>query len=93
MEQETNNEATVDKELDEQRPNENGQLAISGHIKIFDPNSGEVIVDKRNAIHYENISEALEVALAHSDMVPDYTNSEIDELVCDYWNDLWSKYA
>ena len=41
----------------------------------------------------ENISEALEVALAHSDMVPDYTNSEIDEVVCDYWNDLWSKYA
>ena len=41
----------------------------------------------------ENISEALEVALAHSDMVPDYTNSEIDELVCDYWSDLWSKYA
>jgi|TARA_B110000285_G_scaffold199532_1_gene232772 hypothetical protein len=65
MEQETNNEATVDKELDEQRPNENGQLAISGHIKIFDPNSGEVIVDKRNAIHYENISEALANSLAN----------------------------
>ena len=41
----------------------------------------------------ENICEALEVALAHSDMVPDYTNSEIDEVVCDYWNDFWSKYA
>ena len=41
----------------------------------------------------ENISEALEVALANSNMVPQYSNSDIDDLVCDYWNDLWSKYA
>jgi hypothetical protein len=41
----------------------------------------------------ENISEALEVALANSSMVPQYSNSDIDDLVCDYWNDLWSKYA
>ena len=41
----------------------------------------------------ENIGEALEVALANSNMVPQYTNSDIDDLVCDYWNDFWSKYA
>ena len=41
----------------------------------------------------ENICEALEVALANSNMVPQYSNSDIDDLVCDYWNDLWSKYA
>ena len=41
----------------------------------------------------ENISEALEVALANSSMVPQYSNSDIDDLVCDYWNDFWSKYA
>jgi hypothetical protein len=41
----------------------------------------------------ENIGEALEVALANSSMVPQYSNSDIDDLVCDYWNDLWSKYA
>ena len=41
----------------------------------------------------ENIGEALEVALANSSMVPQYSNSDIDDLVCDYWNDFWSKYA
>ena len=64
MEQETNKEVIVDQQ-DEKRPNEAGQLAISGHIKIFDPNTDEVIVDKRNAIHYENISEALANSLAN----------------------------
>jgi hypothetical protein len=32
---------------------------IEGFIKITDPNSGEVLVDKRNSINYENISEAM----------------------------------
>tara|TARA_R110002167_G_scaffold74703_7_gene208875 strand:+ start:165 stop:824 length:660 start_codon:yes stop_codon:yes gene_type:complete len=64
MEQENANEDLVT-ESEEVRPNENGQIAISGHIKIFDPNSGEVIVDKRNAIHYENISESLANSLAN----------------------------
>ena len=52
----------TDKEV---APNENGQIAISGHIKIFDPNTDEVIVDKRNAIHYENMSESLANSLAN----------------------------
>jgi hypothetical protein len=65
MEQENANEEVVTESVEESRPNENGQIAISGHIKIFDPNSGEVIVDKRNAIHYENISEALANSLAN----------------------------
>lgn len=37
----------------------NYQLKIEGFLKIHDPNNGEVFVDKKNAIHYENISEAL----------------------------------
>ena len=65
MEQENVDEELVAESVDEKRPNENGQIAISGHIKIFDPNSGEVIIDKRNAIHYENISEALANSLAN----------------------------
>ena len=34
---------------------ENGVL-LQGHIKITDAKTGEVIVDKRNAIPYENMS-------------------------------------
>jgi hypothetical protein len=32
---------------------------IEGHIKIYDPESKEVYINKRNAIHYENMSIAL----------------------------------
>ncbi len=32
---------------------------MEGHIRIFDPETGEDYVNKRNAIHYENMSEAL----------------------------------
>lgn len=39
---------------------------IEGHIKIHDPVSKEVYVDKRNAIHYENISVALAQSVANS---------------------------
>lgn len=29
------------------RPNENGSFAVMGHIKIFDPNTKEVLVESR----------------------------------------------
>lgn len=32
---------------------------VEGFIKIYDPNSGEVFVEKKNAINYENMSEAI----------------------------------
>ena len=32
---------------------------VEGFIKIFDPNSGEVFVDKKNAINYETMSLAI----------------------------------
>jgi hypothetical protein len=32
---------------------------IEGFLKIYDPNNGEVFVDKKNAINYENMSEAI----------------------------------
>lgn len=41
----------------------------------------------------ENIGEALDIAIANSSMVPQYSNSDIDDLVCDMWNDFWLKYA
>lgn len=37
----------------------NIQLKMEGHVKIFDPNNGEVFVDKKNQINYENMSEAI----------------------------------
>jgi hypothetical protein len=47
------------------QPNERGSLHIQGHIKIFDPVSKEVYVDKRNAIHYENFSIGLAQAMSN----------------------------
>jgi hypothetical protein len=38
---------------------------ITGHVLIRDPNSGQVLLDKRNAIHYENMSLAIGYALAN----------------------------
>jgi hypothetical protein len=44
---------------------ENGGVMMEGHIRIFDPETGEDIVNKRNAIHYENMSEALALSIAN----------------------------
>jgi hypothetical protein len=40
-------------------------IQIQGFVKIFDPVSGEVFVDKKNAIHYENMSIALAQTLSN----------------------------
>jgi hypothetical protein len=46
-------------------PNEAGAISIQGHIKIYDPISQEVFINKRNAIHYENFSIALAQSIAN----------------------------
>jgi hypothetical protein len=48
------------------QPNERSGIALSGHIKIFDPQSGEIFVNKRNAIHYENFSFALAQSVSNA---------------------------
>ena len=47
------------------RPNETGGFHFEGHIKIFDPETNEVFIDKRNAIHYENMSVAMVNSLSN----------------------------
>lgn len=43
-------------------------VAVQGHIKIFDPNNREVFVDKKNAIHYENMSLGLAQSIANKEL-------------------------
>ena len=38
---------------------------IEGLLRIFDPNTQEIFVDKKNAIHYENISISMANTLAN----------------------------
>jgi hypothetical protein len=63
-EKETNQQQAAAKDT-ERNPNDIGLVGVEGHIKIFDPDSDEVFVDKRNAIHYENFSESLAQSLAN----------------------------
>jgi hypothetical protein len=39
-------------------------LDVRGFLKIYDPDTGEVFVDKNNAINYENFSESMALTLA-----------------------------
>ena len=45
--------------------NDTSLIGIEGHIKIWDPDSGEVLVRRRNAINFENMSIALASLLAN----------------------------
>lgn len=42
-----------------------GLAQIQGFVKIHNPKTGEVFVDKKNAIHYENISIAMAQSLSN----------------------------
>jgi hypothetical protein len=42
-----------------------GLCRIEGFVKISDPVTGEILVDKKNAIHYENISIAMAETLSN----------------------------
>ena len=47
------------------KPNESSGVSVQGHIKIYDPVTKEVFINKRNAIHYENFSIALAQSIAN----------------------------
>ena len=59
MNMQEENKQQEQRQLQEKRPDEVGGISLQGHIKIFDPTTKEVFVNKRNAIHYENFSLAL----------------------------------
>jgi hypothetical protein len=59
MNMQEENKQLDSKPMQEKRPDEVGGISLQGHIKIFDPKTNEVFVNKRNAIHYENFSLAL----------------------------------
>ena len=46
--------------------NEQSGEHLEGHIKIHNPESGHVFVNKRNAIHYENMSISLAESLGNA---------------------------
>ena len=46
--------------------NEKNGILIEGHIKIYDPETKKIYVDKRNAIHYENMSISLAQSLSNA---------------------------
>jgi uncharacterized protein (UPF0333 family) len=49
------------------QPDDMSGIYVRGHIKITDYTTKEVLVDKANAIHYENISTALAYMLSNKD--------------------------
>jgi hypothetical protein len=67
MEQKNTSESTMKTQQPKEnsRPNETAGWHFEGHIKIFDPETGEVFQDKRNAIHYENMSVAMVNSLSN----------------------------
>lgn len=83
--QENKNTVNMTQKQPEKKPNEQGSVRIQGHIKIFDPVTKEVFIDKRNAIHYENFSLALARSISNqgfgtiSEMVFGNGGTRVDE--------------
>ena len=47
------------------KPDETGTVKVQGHVLITDKNTGEVLVDKKNAIHFGNMAYVIATALSH----------------------------
>jgi len=45
---------------------DNSGILVEGYIKIYDPETEQIFIDKRNAIHYENMSIALAQSLSNA---------------------------
>jgi hypothetical protein len=51
-----------------------GRVKIDGHLLIKDGETGEILRDKHNAIHYENFSNAIALSMA------DFSSGVIEEM-------------
>ena len=45
----------------------NLNIDMQGHVKIFDVDTGEILVDKANKIHAENMSRCIATTLSNKD--------------------------
>jgi hypothetical protein len=45
-----------------------GPACVEGFLRIYDPNTQETLVEKHNAIHYENMSIALAQSIANKNL-------------------------
>lgn len=48
-----------------QKPDETGKIKMEGHVLIKDKNTGEVLVDQKNAIHFGNMAYVIASALSY----------------------------
>ena len=53
------------KQQNDKKPDETGTVKMQGHVLITDKKTGEVLVDKNNAIHFGNMAFTLATALSH----------------------------
>jgi hypothetical protein len=61
----TNQQQTKSQNYSQPKTNEKGPVSIQGHLKIYDPVTKEVYIDKRNAIHFENFAVALAQSISN----------------------------
>ncbi len=61
----TNQQQTNSQNYSQPKTNEKNPISIQGHLKIYDPVTKEVYIDKRNAIHYENFAVALAQSISN----------------------------
>lgn len=61
----TNQPQTNSQNYLQPKTNEKTPISIQGHLKIYDPVTKEVYIDKRNAIHYENFAVALAQSISN----------------------------
>lgn len=45
--QESNNKTQTETRVENRKPDEAGSIAIAAHVRIFDPNTKEIFVEKR----------------------------------------------